>query len=133
ESLTVIPIEEPYGPLAVQIAENYVRRKLKVETYTKSKTKGDTVCTALYEESRQFAIRALQEKALETLRQSATLPDSASLTFRSICLYQPHICKKDIMFTNLVFSLALGHFNDVDYVWTSDSDTWVYSDTLYQT
>jgi len=33
----------------------------------------------------------------------------------------------------MIFSLALGHANDIEYLWTSDSDTWVYPNTLYQT
>ena len=37
------------------------------------------------------------------------------------------------MFTNFIFGLALGRFNNISYLWTSDSDTWVYPDTLYQT
>lgn len=37
------------------------------------------------------------------------------------------------MFTNMVFALALGQANHIEYLWTSDSDTIVYPDTLYQT
>lgn len=37
------------------------------------------------------------------------------------------------MFSNLIMSLALGVANDVEYLWTSDSDTWVTQSTLQQT
>jgi hyaluronan synthase len=132
----VIPIEEPYGSLAVKIAENYVRCKLEEEKYAKDKlnqVKEDVVCKALREESHRVAIHAVRRKALEALWRYQVLKGSSGQTFRPVCLYQPHACKKDIMFTSLIFGLALGRLNDIDYLWTSDSDTWVYTDTLYQT
>ncbi len=73
------------------------------------------------------------EKAVNTLQDHNVLNIPAVGALPAICLYQPHICKKDIMFTNMIFSLALGHANDIEYLWTSDSDTWVYPNTLYQT
>jgi len=71
------------------------------------------------------------DKAIATLQEHNALRVHES-DLRVICLYQPHKCKKEIMFTNMVFSLALGHLNGIEYLWTSDSDTWVYPETLYQ-
>ena len=75
----------------------------------------------------------VSEKAANILREHGVLNYPVSDKLQAICLYQPHKCKKDIMFTNMVFSIVLGHANNVEFLWTSDSDTWVYSDTLYKT
>ena len=68
-------------------------------------------------------------KAIEILREHNAL-DSHKTSFSAYCIYQPHVSKKGIMFTNLVFSSILGQANDISYLWTSDSDTWVTPETL---
>jgi hyaluronan synthase len=130
--LTKIHVLEPYGPLAVRIAQEYVNRNLEDKKgFSHQDTNGST-SQALLEESYRYAFRMVYEKAVHTLREHGVL-QIASDSLRGICIYQPHKCKKDIMFTNMVFSFALGHANDIEFLWTSDSDTWVYPDTLYQT
>ncbi|KAH6681522.1 glycosyltransferase family 2 protein [Halenospora varia] len=138
ETLVKIHIDEPYGPLAVRIAQGYVDRKMEDEKGVEFKPHGrcvdpDEVPKELLEESYKYACRMVFEKAVSTLQDHGVLkiPNKGGLP--AICLYQPHICKKDIMFTNMVFSLALGQANDIEYLWTSDSDTWVYPETLYHT
>ncbi|THV51028.1 hypothetical protein BGAL_0126g00180 [Botrytis galanthina] len=141
--LIKIHIEEPYGPLAVRIAQNYITRELYDEKSSSTKwasapTSFDStdVPPALLSEAHAYAFRTVFEKALTTLREHNALSpsrDSKTRSLHPICLYQPHKCKKDIMFTNMVFALALGQGNNIEYLWTSDSDTIVYPDTLYQT
>ncbi|KAI9648410.1 hypothetical protein NHQ30_003044 [Ciborinia camelliae] len=147
--LIKIHIEEPYGPLAVRIAQNYITRELYDEKSSSSKWKSASPSASesssidpadipadLLSEAHAYAFRIIFEKALTTLREHNALtpfPNSKSKSLHAICLYQPHKCKKDIMFTNMVFSLALGKANDIEYLWTSDSDTIVNPDTLYQT
>ncbi|EDO03677.1 hypothetical protein SS1G_06158 [Sclerotinia sclerotiorum 1980 UF-70] len=143
--LTKIHVEEPYGPLAVRIAQNYITRELYDEKASSSKWTSASasasfdsadVPPALLSEAYAYAFRIVLEKAATTLREHNALfpsPDFKSKALHAICLYQPHKCKKDIMFTNMVFSLALGQANKIEYLWTSDSDTIVYPDTLYQT
>jgi hyaluronan synthase len=131
-----IHIEEPYGPLAVRIAQSYIDRKLHDEKSMEDKGNtriddANTLSKELLEESYKYAYRMVFEKAVATL-QSHNVLQVPGLDLRAICLYQPHECKKDIMFTNMVFCLVLGHANDIEYLWTSDSDTWVYPETLYQ-
>ncbi|KAF4625956.1 hypothetical protein G7Y89_g12207 [Cudoniella acicularis] len=137
-TLAKIHIEEPYGPLAVRIAQSYIDRKLEDEKGVEFKPRGvcvdpDAIPGELLEESRKFACRMVFEKAVKTLRDHGATKISNKGPLPAICLYQPHLCKKDIMFTNMVFCLALGHANDIEYLWTSDSDTWVYPETLYHT
>ena len=122
----------------MRIAQSYVDSKLQdkkeVDSWQYMKAEDPhTLPKELLEESRRYAFRMVFEKAVNTLQEHNVLNIPATGALRAICLYQPHICKKDIMFTNMVFSLALGHANDIEYLWTSDSDTWVYPDTLYQT
>lgn len=145
--LIKIHIEEPYGPLAVRITQNYITRKLYDEKSSSSKwasasgsasTSFDStdIPSALLSEAHAYAFRIVLEKALTTLREHNALSparDSKTKALHPICLYQPHKCKKDIMFTNMIFALALGQANSIEYLWTSDSDTIVYPDTLYQT
>ncbi|KAM3069290.1 hypothetical protein ACMFMG_010797 [Clarireedia jacksonii] len=134
--LLKIHIDEPYGPLAVSIAQNYVSRELYNEKSLDSKwntVDPDNIPQELLEASHKYAFRIVYEKAVNTLREHGALDPILSKSLRAICLYQPHKCKKDIMFTNMVFSLALGNANNIEYLWTSDSDTIVFPDTLYQT
>ncbi|KAK6613262.1 chitin synthase 4 [Botrytis cinerea] len=119
--LLKIHIEEPYGPLAVRIAQNYITRELYDEKSSSTKwastpTAFDStdVPPALLSEAHAYAFRTVFEKALTTLREHNALSpsrDSKTKSLHPICLYQPHNCKKDII----------------------DSDTIVYPDTLYQT
>jgi hyaluronan synthase len=138
DSLVKIHIAEPYGPLAVRLAQEYVQRNLQDKKGIDLRSHGrwddpDSISKDLLEESWRYALRMVFEKAVNTLQQHGALRVSHTDALRAICLYQLHLCKKDIMFTNMVFCLALGHANDIEYLWTSDSDTWVYPDTLYQT
>ncbi|PSN67538.1 hypothetical protein BS50DRAFT_668049 [Corynespora cassiicola Philippines] len=50
-----------------------------------------------------------------------------------ICIVQPHHSKKEIMFTTFIFNIALARANNVDFVWSSDSDSWVYPRTIEMT
>lgn len=84
------------------------------------------------EEAHQHALTQVYNKAVSILQQHSALSPKPQ-PFRVLCITQPHVCKKDIMFTNMVFSLALGHAYDITYLWTSDSDTWVQPSTLPRT
>lgn len=72
-------------------------------------------------------LRDLIKQASKIL-QEHDLPGSGS--FDSICLNQPHDSKKEIMFTVFIFSLALCKFRNIPFIWSSDSDSWVFPDTL---
>lgn len=50
-----------------------------------------------------------------------------------LCITQPHLHKKGIMFTSLVISIALSEILGIDFLWTSDSDSAVEKDTLTKT
>ncbi|OWY53824.1 hyaluronan synthase 3 [Alternaria alternata] len=50
-----------------------------------------------------------------------------------LCVTQPHMHKKGIMFTSFIVCFALSELLDIEYVWTSDSDSMVYKDTIMRT
>ncbi|PYI09790.1 hyaluronan synthase [Aspergillus sclerotiicarbonarius CBS 121057] len=50
-----------------------------------------------------------------------------------LCVSQPHMHKKGVMFTSFIISLVLSDILDVDFLWTSDSDSLVMPDTLTRT
>lgn len=47
-----------------------------------------------------------------------------------LCLYQPHLHKKGIMFTSFIFSIVISEILGIEYMWSSDSDTIVLPDSL---
>ncbi len=52
---------------------------------------------------------------------------------RQLCLKQRHMHKKGIMFTAFVFSLVIADILGVEFLWSSDSDTIVFPDSLERT
>ncbi|CAI7626526.1 unnamed protein product [Penicillium glandicola] len=50
-----------------------------------------------------------------------------------LCVSQPHMHKKGVMFTSFVISLVLSDILGIEYLWTSDSDSIVMPDTLTRT
>ncbi|KAL5355604.1 hypothetical protein BJX96DRAFT_141544 [Aspergillus floccosus] len=50
-----------------------------------------------------------------------------------LCLYQPHLHKKGIMFSTFIFSIVLSELLGVEYLWSSDSDTIVMDGSLRRT
>ncbi|PYH45952.1 chitin synthase [Aspergillus saccharolyticus JOP 1030-1] len=52
---------------------------------------------------------------------------------QALCIYQPHHSKKAIMFTGFIFSLVIADTRGIEYLWSSDSDTLVYADSLRRT
>lgn len=50
-----------------------------------------------------------------------------------LCVTQPHMHKKGVMFTSFILSLAISELLGIDFLWTSDSDSIVYKDTIQMT
>ena len=47
-----------------------------------------------------------------------------------LCIYQPHLHKKGIMFSAFIFSIVISEMLGIEYMWSSDSDTIILPDTL---
>ncbi|KAJ5740741.1 hyaluronan synthase [Penicillium malachiteum] len=50
-----------------------------------------------------------------------------------LCVSQPHMHKKGVMFTSFIISLVVSDMLDIEFLWTSDSDSIVMPDTLTRT
>jgi hyaluronan synthase len=50
-----------------------------------------------------------------------------------LCIYEPHLHKKAIMFTSFIFSIVISEALDIEFMWSSDSDTIVLPDSLPKT
>lgn len=50
-----------------------------------------------------------------------------------LCLYQPHMHKKAIMFTSFIFSIVIAGMLGIEFLWSSDSDTIVFPDSICRT
>ena len=79
----------------------------------------------------ELVLGFLITRASQILQENSLLYVPAGV-LQPICLYQPHLSKKDIMFTTLIFALAFAGANNIDFIWSSDSDSWIYPDTLHQ-
>ncbi|EKG21103.1 hypothetical protein MPH_01588 [Macrophomina phaseolina MS6] len=131
---TVIPIQEPLGKMAQRLAELKAfggffapsedpHKRLEVFHALPEETKTD---------AEKWAMREVVKAATEILMESGVLKHDDEGGVQVICFHEPHLCKKDIIFTNMVFSIALWQARQVDYVWTSDSDTMVLENTVDQ-
>ena len=129
-----IELEEHLAAMAVRLAEDYALTRLgkMEEAHLPPDWTFDDIPSEIRNEAKEHAMSRVHAKAVEILQAHGAL-EARSGSFRAICVYQPHISKKGIMFTNLVFSWVLGQTNDISYLWTSDSDTWVTPDTLPMT
>lgn len=69
--------------------------------------------------------------ARDTLDQQRFLigPDG----IKYLCLSQRHMHKKGIMFTAFIFSLVIADLLGIEFMWSSDSDTLVFEDSLERT
>lgn len=71
-----------------------------------------------------IARRSLEDANIELLGKNA---------ITKLCVSQPHMHKKGIMFTSIILSLVISDAIGVEYLWTSDSDSMISSDTLTRT
>lgn len=70
--------------------------------------------------------------AAEILKENSVLHHDEKDGVQVVCFHEPHQCKKDVIFTNIIFCMALREARGVDYVWTSDSDTIMLENTVDQ-
>lgn len=71
-----------------------------------------------------IAKRALEENNIKLVGEDA---------ITRLCISQPHMHKKGIMFTSFIMSIVLSDVLDAKYLWTSDSDSILLPGTLART
>ncbi|KAJ5232216.1 hypothetical protein N7468_005172 [Penicillium chermesinum] len=113
----VIQVEKPLGELAMQTFE-------KLSTLDGNIHSSEMYSQTTIEHCCQLAREILSEYDLR-LGQ----PDGV----KHLCLFQPHLHKKGIMFTTFIFSIVIAEMIGVEYLWSSDSDTLVLPDSLQST
>lgn len=79
--------------------------------------------------SQALAVQKCRAVAEQVLRD-AGIEFSGPQKIKHLCLYQPHLHKKGILFTAFIFSLVIADILGIEYLWTSDSDTIVSPETL---
>lgn len=131
----VVAIDEPFAFMALRCAEAHAfGSSYKPKALNERLDNLKQLPEEILAEAKEMAMRVVFQKAKSILQRHNVLDRQAgsSSGMRVICFHQPHMCKKDIMFTNLVISMILRNAShgELEYIWTSDSDTIVMPDTL---
>ncbi|TFB01012.1 Hyaluronan synthase 2 [Trichoderma ghanense] len=113
----VIHVPQPLG----EVAEQFIAKHISV-----CKQNGQPVNL---DECYEIAMRHCFQLARTILEQEKV--DLASV--RHLCLRQRHMHKKGVMFTTFVFALVIADALGVEFLWSSDSDTLVFPDSIHKT
>ncbi|KAK7730065.1 hypothetical protein SLS57_001725 [Botryosphaeria dothidea] len=111
-----IPLHEPFGALAARMISDWKIRR------------------SCSEKGSELSEDEFHDHVLDVLIRQATamLQDHGLLYHvhknsppKAICICQPHNSKKEIMFSAFIFNLALAGANNIPYIWSSDSDSYL--------
>ncbi|KAL1836418.1 hypothetical protein VTJ49DRAFT_5168 [Mycothermus thermophilus] len=116
----VIHVPEPLGDVAER-----VRARAAAQNRQLDRPLSDAELDAV-------AMRYCLELARGLLTQH-NLRIAAPDGVRHLCLRQRHMHKKGIMFTSYIFSLVIADMLGIEFLWSSDSDTIVFPDSLERT
>lgn len=118
EDSTVLRLDEPLGEVAVRAFEKLSAIDLHAQP------------PQAYMEA---AISHCCQLAREVLAEHDGLKLGAAGGVTRLCLFQPHLHKKGIMFTTFIFSIVISQMLGIEYLWSSDSDTIVFPRALRST
>lgn len=113
----VIQVDEPFGEVAMRTFE-------KMSTIDGNLQAPETYMESTIAHCCQLAREILAEHDLK-------LGQADGIT--QLCLFQPHLHKKGIMFTAFIFSIVISEMLGIEYLWSSDSDTLIVRDALRNT
>ncbi|KAK4185178.1 family 2 putative glycosyltransferase [Podospora australis] len=116
----VIHVPEPLGEVAERIRD---------KTLAIQRQQGQSINVA---EAEAVAMQTCLNLARTILNQH-NIQIGTPNGIRQLCLKQRHMHKKGIMFTAYVFSLIIADILGIEFMWSSDSDTIVFPDSLEQT
>ncbi|KAK0637638.1 Hyaluronan synthase 1 [Lasiodiplodia hormozganensis] len=112
-NVSVIELDEPFGAIAARMIDDW-----KVQRSDGDKLDEDEFLEHVFGVLVRRAAAVLQDfKLLDNLGTG----DLA----KAICITQPHVSKKDIMFTAFLFTLAIARAQDIPFIWSSDSDSYL--------
>ncbi|KAK0739421.1 hypothetical protein B0T21DRAFT_284158 [Apiosordaria backusii] len=120
ENSAVIQIPEPLGEVA---------ERIRAKAMTLQRQNGLPINE---DEANAAAMQACLDLARTILRQH-NLTIGGPKSIRHLCLNQRHMHKKGIMFTAYVFALVISDILGIEFLWSSDSDTIVFPDSLEKT
>ncbi|PWY80584.1 hypothetical protein BO70DRAFT_387603 [Aspergillus heteromorphus CBS 117.55] len=115
---SVIRLDEPFGELAVRTFDKISTADLHSQPTDKYMQESIAHCCNL---------------AREILTDHKITFDRGAGGITRLCLYQPHLHKKGIMFTSFIFSIVISDLLGIEYLWSSDSDTIVFPRSLRST
>ena len=113
----MIQIPEPLGEVA---------EKVRAKTIALQQQYGQQVNET---EANKVAMQYCIDLVKSILSQHKVVLGTPSGT-KQLCIKQRHMHKKGIMFTTFVFSLVIADILGVEFLWSSDSDTIVFPDSL---
>lgn len=116
----VIQIPEPLGEVA---------ERIRAKTLALQRQNRQPIDEAVAESVAMQACLNLAKSILAEHKLRIGTPDG----IRHLCLKQRHMHKKGIMFTAYVFSLVIADILGIEFMWSSDSDTIVFPDSLERT
>ncbi|KAJ0122051.1 family 2 glycosyltransferase [Diaporthe amygdali] len=122
ERSAVIHISEPLGELAER-----TRAKLVAMRQQDNQPINDAEIDGMVMQHCILLARTILEQ------HQLTIGGDYHAGIRQICLRQRHMHKKGIMFTTFVFSLVIADILGIEFLWSSDSDTIVFQDSLSRT
>lgn len=109
DNAALIHLDVPLAQIALQLERESEGRLSQADIITR--------CCSI-------ARRALDEKGVNVSGPGA---------ITRLCVSQPHMHKKGVMFTSFIISLVVSDMLGIEFVWTSDSDSMVLPDTLTRT
>lgn len=118
----VIHISEPLGELAERTRAKLISMRLQ---------DGQPVDEAEIDKQVMQHCIDLARSILD--QHNLTIGGDYHTGIRQVCLRQRHMHKKGIMFTTFVFSLVIADILGIEFLWSSDSDTIVFEDSLTRT
>ncbi|CAG9992226.1 unnamed protein product [Clonostachys byssicola] len=116
----VIDVPEPLGEIAHRVRNREIAKRER---------NGEKIN---YTEIDEIAVRQCIQIARSLISQG-NLTFSGPFGTRQLCLRQQHMHKKGIMFTTFIFALVISDIMGIEFLWSSDSDTLVFNDSLSRT
>ncbi|KAL7812448.1 family 2 glycosyltransferase [Trichoderma aethiopicum] len=113
----VIHVPQPLG----EVAEQFIAKHISV-----CKQNGQPVNL---NECYEIAMRHCFQLARTILEQEKV----DLMSVRQLCLRQRHMHKKGVMFTTFIFALVIADVLGIEFLWSSDSDTLVFPDSIHKT
>ncbi|OCL13621.1 glycosyltransferase family 2 protein [Glonium stellatum] len=115
----LLHLDKPLAELAIQFDKNVV----------------NPAFGSLYDHSfdRDSAAMSFCCQTVRDLLEAKNIKFSGPNAVSKLCISQSHMHKKGIMFTSFIFSIVISEMLGIEYLWSSDSDSIIFEDTIART